>query len=1775
MVRSRPRRPPSCLQNTTTLYRHLTAAGSWEQYDHGHDGPPRVCRIQLHCTDTLQLQVLGSGTITATTAPLVFVEYNYIVPTPYSCRFLGVVRSRPRRPPSCLQNTTTLYRHLTAAGSWEQYDHGHDGPPRVCRIQLHCTDTLQIQVLGSSTITATTAPLVFVEYNYIVPTPYSCRFLGVVRSRPRRPPSCLQNTTTLYRHLTAAGSWEQYDHGHDGPPRVCRIQLHCTDTLQLQVLGSSTITATTAPLVFVEYNYIVPTPYSCRFLGVVRSRPRRPPSCLQNTTTLYPHLTAAGSWEQYDHGHDGPPRVCRIQLHCTDTLQLQVLGSSTITATTAPLVFVEYNYIVPTPYSCRFLGVVRSRPRRPPSCLQNTTTLYRHLTAAGSWEQYDHGHDGPPRVCRIQLHCTDTLQLQVLGSSTITATTAPLVFVEYNYIVPTPYSSRFLGVVRSRPRRPPSCLQNTTTLYRHLTAAGSWEWYDHGHDGPPRVCRIQLHCTDTLQLQVLGSSTITATTAPLVFVEYNYIVPTPYSCRFLGVVRSRPRRPPSCLQNTTTLYRHLTAAGSWEQYDHGHDGPPRVCRIQLHCTDTLQLQVLGSSTITATTAPLVFVEYNYIVPTPYSCRFLGVVRSRPRRPPSCLQNTTTLYRHRFLGVVRSRPRRPPSCLQNITTLYRHLLQVLGSSTITATTAPLVFVEYNYIVPTPYSCRFLGVVRSRPRRPPSCLQNTTTLYRHLTAAGSWEQYDHGHDGPPRVCRIQLHCTDTLQLQVLGSSTITATTAPLVFVEYNYIVPTPYSCRFLGVVRSRPRRPPSCLQNTTTLYRHLTAAGSWEQYDHGHDGPPRVCRIQLHCTDTLQLQVLGSSTITATTAPLVFVEYNYIVPTPYSCRFLGVVRSRPRRPPSCLQNTTTLYRHLTAAGSWEQYDHGHDGPPRVCRIQLHCTDTLQLQVLGSSTITATTAPLVFVEYNYIVPTPYSCRFLGMVRSRPRRPPSCLQNTTTLYPHLTDLQVLGSSTITATTAPLVFVEYNYIVPTPYSCRFLGVVRSRPRRPPSCLQNITTLYRHLTAAGSWEQYDHGHDGPPRVCRIQLHCTDTLQLQVLGSSTITATTAPSCLQGQLQVLGSSTITATTAPLVFVEYNYIVPTPYSCRFLGVVRSRPRRPPSCLQNTTTLYRHLTAAGSWEQYDHGHDGPPRVCRIQLHCTDTLQLQVLGSGTITATTAPLVFVEYNYIVPTPYSCRFLGVVRSRPRRPPSCLQNTTTLYRHLTAAGSWEQYDHGHDGPPRVCRIQLHCTDTLQLQVLGSSTITATTAPLVFVEYNYIVPTPYSCRFLGVVRSRPRRPPSCLQNTTTLYRHLTAAGSWEQYDHGHDGPPRVCRIQLHCTDTLQLQVLGSSTITATTAPLVFVEYNQTPYSCRFLGVVRSRPRRGPLVFVEQLHCTDTLQLQVLGSSTITATTAPLVFVEYNYIVPTPYSCRFLGVVRSRPRRPPSCLQNTTTLYRHLTAAGSWEQYDHGHDGPPRVCRIQLHCTDTLQLQVLGSSTITATTAPLVFVEYNYIVPTPYTGSWEQYDHGHDGPPQNTTTLYRHLTAAGSWEQYDHGHDGPPRVCRIQLHCTDTLQLQVLGSSTITATTAPLVFVEYNYIVPTPYSCRFLGVVRSRPRRPPSCLQNITTLYRHLTDPGSWEQYDHGHDGPPRVCRIQLHCTDTLQLQVLGNGTITATTAPLVFVEYNYIVPTPYSCRFLGVVRSRPRRPPSCLQNTTTLYRHLTAAGSWEQYDHGHDGPPRVCRI
>ena len=364
------------------------------------------------------------------------------------------------------------------------------------------------------------------------------------------------------------------------------------------------------------------------------------PSCLQNTTTLYRHFKAAGFLEWYDHGHDDPLVFVEYNYFVPTPYSCRFLGVARSRPRRPHFVFVEYNYIVPTPYSCRFLGVGRSRPRRNPSCLQNTTTLYRHLTAAGSWEWYDHGH-GPPRVYRIQLHCTDTLQLQVLGSGTITATTAT---------------------------------------------------------GTPRVCRIQLHCTDTSQLQVLGSGTITATTAPLVFVEYNYIVPTPYS------------------------------TGSQEWYDHNHDCTPRVCRIQLHCTDTLQLQVLGSGTITATTTtpppPLVFVEYNYIVPTPYSCRFLGVVRSRPRRHPSGLQNTTTLYRHYTMQL---------HCTDTLQ------LQVLGSGMITATTAPLIFVEYNYFVPTPYSCRFLGVVRSRPRRP------------HL-----------------------------------------------VFVEYNYIVPTPYSCRFLGVV-----------------------------------------------------------------------------------------------------------------------------------------------------------------------------------------------------------------------------------------------------------------------------------------------------------------------------------------------------------------------------------------------------------------------------------------------------------------------------------------------------------------------------------------------------------------------------------------------------------------------------------------------------------------------------------------------------------------------------------------------------------------------------------------------------------------------------------------------------------------------------------------------------------------------------------------------------------------------------------------------------------------
>jgi hypothetical protein len=149
------------------------------------------------------------------------------------------------------------------------------------------------------------------------------------------------------------------------------------------------------------------------------------------------------------------------------------------------------------------------------------------------------------------------------------------------------------------------------------------EWYDHGHDGPPRVCRIQLHCTDTLQLQVLGSGTITATTAPLVFVEYNYIVPTPavivplprtcsckvsVQCSCILQTRGVPSWPWSyhsqepaavrCRYNVVVFYKHeggrrghhrtTPTFGSWEWYDHDHDGTPRVCRIQLHCTETTQ-----------------------------------------------------------------------------------------------------------------------------------------------------------------------------------------------------------------------------------------------------------------------------------------------------------------------------------------------------------------------------------------------------------------------------------------------------------------------------------------------------------------------------------------------------------------------------------------------------------------------------------------------------------------------------------------------------------------------------------------------------------------------------------------------------------------------------------------------------------------------------------------------------------------------------------------------------------------------------------------------------------------------------------------------------------------------------------------------------------------------------------------------------------------------------------------------------------------------------------
>jgi hypothetical protein len=123
----------------------------------------------------------------------------------------------------------------------------------------------------------------------------------------------------------------------------------------------------------------------------------------------------------------------------------------------------------------------------------------------------------------------------------------------------------------------------------------------------------------------------------------------------------------------------------------------------------------------------------------------------------------------------------------------------------------------------------------------------------------------------------------------------------------IVPLPRTC----TVR--------CRYNVVVFYKH-------EGCRRGCD---RTTTMNLHCKVSVPC-----SCILQTTAPLVFVEYNYIVPTPHSCRFLGEVRSRPRRP------------------------------RRVYRIQLHCIDTLQLQVLGSSTITATTAPLVSVGCRYDV-------------------------------------------------------------------------------------------------------------------------------------------------------------------------------------------------------------------------------------------------------------------------------------------------------------------------------------------------------------------------------------------------------------------------------------------------------------------------------------------------------------------------------------------------------------------------------------------------------------------------------------------------------------------------------------------------------------------------------------------------------------------------------------------------------------------------------------------
>jgi hypothetical protein len=163
------------------------------------------------------------------------------------------------------------------------------------------------------------------------------------------------------------------------------------------------------------------------------------------------------------------------------------------------------------------------------------------------------------------------------------------------------------------------------------------------------------------------------------------------------------------------------------------------------------------------------------------------------------------------------------------------------------------------------------------------------------------------------------------------------------------------------------------------------------------------------------------------------------------------------------------------------------------------------------------------------------------------------------------------------------------------------------------------------------------------------------------------------------------------------------------------------------------------------------------------------------------------------------------------------------------------------------------------------------------------------------------------------------------------------------------------------------------------------------------------------------------------------------------------------------------------------------------------------------------------------------------------------------MQLHCTDTFQLQVLENGTITATTAPLVFVEYNYIVPTLRGPSWSWSYQSQKPAAVRCRYNVVVFYKHegvvvsvivpLQKTCSCKVLVQcscilqTRGVPLWPCRKTPHCTDTLPLQALGNGTITATTAPLVFVENNYIVPTPYRCRLLGMVQSRPRRPPSCL--------------------------------